>query len=56
MTKKGKIIFNGHFLEYFVFSILLLILSAVTFGILLPYYFYWSVKYFVNNLSIEMYE
>jgi uncharacterized membrane protein YjgN (DUF898 family) len=53
--QKGKIIFTGNFWEYFFYSIGLLVLSTVTFGLMFPYYCYWSIKYFVNNLEIEMY-
>jgi uncharacterized membrane protein YjgN (DUF898 family) len=56
MTKKGIIIFNGNFLEYFFISIFLLLLSAISFGLVFPYYLYWSVKYFVSNLSLEIYD
>ena len=54
--KKGKIIFEGHFLEYFIMSIGLLILSVLTFGILLPYYVYWNFKYFFTKMTIEIEE
>jgi len=54
--KRGKIKFNGSFGEFFVISLLLIFLSIATFGILLPYYLYWQVKYFVSNLSIELYD
>lgn len=52
--KKGKIYYKGNFFEYFFISLGLLILSVLTFGILLPYYFYWTMKYFVSNLEIEI--
>jgi uncharacterized membrane protein YjgN (DUF898 family) len=51
---KGKIIFKGHFFEYFLMSLGLLVLSFVTLGIMLPYFVYWQMKYFVANLEIEM--
>ena len=44
--QKGKIVFVGNFWEYFGLSIALLILSIITFGIALPYWVYWSFKYF----------
>lgn len=53
--QKGKIIFTGHFMEYFVMSIGLIILSIITLGIMLPYYMYWNFKYFFKNMEIEMY-
>ena len=52
---KGKIVFTGNFWEYFGLSIALLILSVITFGIALPYWVYWSFKYFFSKLEIEIY-
>ena len=52
---KGKIVFTGHFIEYFVMSIGLLVLSIVTLGILFPYFIYWSFKYFLSHMEIELY-
>ncbi len=52
---KGKIIFVGNFWEYFGLSIALLLLSVITFGIALPYWVYWSFKYFFSKLEIEIY-
>ena len=52
--QRGKIVFKGNFWEYFVFSIGLLVLSILTLGILLPYYFYWNFKYFFTRMEIEM--
>jgi uncharacterized membrane protein YjgN (DUF898 family) len=49
---KAKIHFEGHFGEYFVMSLGLLILSAITFGLAAPYWIYWSVKYFFTRLSV----
>lgn len=54
--QKGKVIFTGNFWEYFIFSLGLLVLSVVTFGILLPYYFYWMFKYFFTRMEIEFYK
>jgi uncharacterized membrane protein YjgN (DUF898 family) len=51
--RRKKIYFTGHFLDYFIKSIVLFILCALPFGLLLPYFFYWNTKYFVNNLEIE---
>ena len=53
--QKGKVIFTGNFWDYFLKSFALLLLSAATFGILLPYWVYWSLKYFFNSLEIELY-
>lgn len=52
---KGKIVFTGNFWEYFAISIALLILTAVTFGLALPYWVYWSFKYFFGKMEIELY-
>ena len=54
--KKGKIVFNGNFGEYFVMSLGLIILSLLTFGIMLPYYFYWMFKYFFTRMELEIYD
>ena len=54
--KKGKIIFKGHFGEFFLSSIGLIVLSVCTLGLMIPYYFYWTQKYFFKNLEIEIYE
>lgn len=53
--KKGKIIYTGHFGDYFLKSLGLLVLSLLTLGILLPYWAYWSIKYFVTHLEVELY-
>ena len=53
--KKGKVVFVGNFWEYFGLSILLFILSIVTFGLLFPYWVYWSFKYFFSHMEIEIY-
>lgn len=50
--KVSKIRFTGNFWEYFFTSIGLLILSIITFGILLPYWTYWSAKYFFSKLEL----
>ena len=50
--KISKIRFTGNFFEYFFTSIGLLVLSVLTFGILLPYWTYWSAKYFFSNLEL----
>ena len=52
--KKGKIIFVGSFGDYFLKSLVLLLLSILTLGILLPYWAYWSLKYFLTHLEIEL--
>ena len=54
--KKGKIVFTGNFWDYFFMSIFLLILSALTFGLFLPYLVYWSAKYYFDHLEIEIYD
>ena len=52
---KGKIVFTGSFWEYFIFAIGLMALTICTFGILFPYFVYWSFKYFFANMEIEIY-
>lgn len=51
--KQGKIVFKGNFFEYFFISLGLLILSVLTLGILLPYWVYWSFKYFFTRLELH---
>ena len=51
---RAKVAFTGHFLEYFIMSLGLLLLSIVTFGLALPYWAYWSAKYFFTHMEIEM--
>lgn len=48
-----KITFTGSFGEYFIMSLGLLVLSVITCGIALPYWLYWSYKYFVTHLELE---
>ena len=51
--KVGKIVFTGHFFEYFLKCLLLWILSILTLGLLLPYLFYWNFKYFFTRMEIH---
>ena len=53
-SRRGRIIFIGNFWEYFFLSLLLLVLSVLTLGLLLPYGAYWSLKYFFTRLVIEI--
>ena len=53
---KGKIVFVGNFWEYFAISIALMLLTIVTLGLALPYWAYWSFKYFFNRMEIEIYD
>lgn len=48
-----KIAFTGGFGEYFLISLGLLVLSVVTFGLALPYWVYWSYKYFFVRLEVD---
>ena len=52
--RRAKIVFVGDFWEYFFKALLLLILSAITFGVLVPYWVYWNVQYFARNIEIEL--
>ena len=38
MHSRGRIVFTGNFWEYFILSLGLLVLSVITFGIVLPYW------------------
>jgi hypothetical protein len=55
---RGKIIFEGSFLDYLIKNILIFLLCVIlaipTFGISLLYFVYWQVKYFFNNMTIEL--
>ena len=51
MSKQIK--FTGGFGEYFIMSLGLLVLSVITFGIALPYWVYWSYKYFFTRMEID---
>lgn len=51
MTTKIK--FTGNFLEYFIMSLGLLLLSVLTLGLALPYFSYWNLKYFFTKMKIE---
>ena len=51
---KGKVIFTGNFIDFAVKFILLFILSILTLGLGFAYLSFWSVKYFVDNLEIEI--
>ncbi len=50
MNKKIK--FTGSFGEYFIMSLGLMLLSIITFGLAIPYWMYWSLKYFFTRLEI----
>jgi uncharacterized membrane protein YjgN (DUF898 family) len=50
---RKKITFVGSFGEYFAVSLALLLLSVLTLGILLPYWLFWSFKYFFANLRLD---
>ena len=48
-----RVVFVGHFGEYFLMSLGLALLSFVTLGLALPYYVYWSFEYFFTRMEIE---
>jgi|GEM_PF-1186348 uncharacterized membrane protein YjgN (DUF898 family) len=47
-----RINFKGSFGEYFIMSIGLFILSVITLGLALPYWIYWSYKYFFTRMQV----
>ena len=55
---RGKIIFNGSFLDYLIKNVFIflicLILAIPTFGLSVLYFVFWQVKYFFANMEIEM--
>ena len=50
---QNRILFTGTFGEYFLVSLGLLVLSVFTFGLALPYYAYWTFKYFFTHLELQ---
>ena len=54
VTTQGRIVFTGHFLGHFVISILLFLLTIITFGLALPYFFYWNFKYFFRHMEVAI--
>ena len=44
--------FTGSFGEYFISSLGLLLLSVITFGLAIPYWLYWSYKYFFTRMQV----
>jgi uncharacterized membrane protein YjgN (DUF898 family) len=48
-----KVKFTGKFFEYFIATLGLMLLTAVTLGLALPYMTYWQQKYFFEHLEIE---
>jgi len=53
MPKNKKIIFTGHFVEWFLMNLGLTFLSFITFGIGFFYQIWWNQKYLFTNLEIE---
>lgn len=51
--KTKRILFTGHFGEYFLMNLGLSVLSILTLGIGFIYQAYWNMKYFVSKLEIE---
>lgn len=47
-----RITFDGRFIEYFLISLGLLVVTVVTLGLGGVYWFYWSRKYFFSKLRI----
>lgn len=47
-----RIHFEGSFIEYFLIAVGLVVVCFLTLGLALPYYFYWSLKYFFTKLRI----
>jgi uncharacterized membrane protein YjgN (DUF898 family) len=48
-----KIKYTGNFWDYFLKALGILVLCVLTVGILTPYYFYWTFKYFFDHLELE---
>jgi uncharacterized membrane protein YjgN (DUF898 family) len=48
-----QISFTGSFGEYFIMSLGLMLLSIITLGLAIPYWIYWSFKYFFSKLEID---
>lgn len=51
--RTGRFVFQGDMAAFFFLSIFWIIGTAITFGILWPAWFYWTVRYFIRNTSFE---
>lgn len=48
----AKVKFDGNFVDYFIRMIGIIILTVLTFGLALPYLFYFNNKYFFSRMTI----
>jgi len=46
-----KFKFKGKAFEFIICQIGLTFLSVITFGLATPYWFYWTVEYFIKNTT-----
>ena len=53
-VRRGRIVYVGNFWPYFGTSLLLLLGTILTLGILGIYWAYWSLKYFFAHMEIEI--
>lgn len=44
--------FTGEGLTFVLMNLGLGLLVGITFGLMLPYWIYWNVKYIVNNIEV----
>ena len=51
---KGKIVFKGDIVEYFIKTFLTMILIPLTFGLAFPYFIWWQVNYFIKHSEIKI--
>ena len=52
--RRGRIIFTGSGWHFFFATIFLFIGTLLTFGLLAPYWFFWSVKFFISHTEFEL--
>ena len=48
-----KLKFTGEGIAFVLINLGLALLSMITLGIAVPYWFYWNVKYIVNNIEVQ---
>ena len=49
-----RLLFSGSAWGFFAATLLFVLLSLVTLGLALPFWAYWTVRYFITRTGIEM--
>ncbi len=52
--KKGKLICDLNYMEIFLYLLGWTVLSVITFGIAIPFFVFWLIKYCLNSTKIEL--